>query len=265
MAQGSAIEWTEATWNPVAGCTAVSPGCKNCYAARMALRLEHMGNGGFRKYAGTAARSNGGQPYFTGKINLDPDSLDLPRRWRKPRTIFVNSMSDLFHESVPLSYIKRVFAVMQECAQHQFQVLTKRPERALELAPNLPWPENVWMGTSVETALYLERIRTLRRVPAKIRFLSLEPLLGPLARLPLAGIHWVIVGGESGPGAREMKKDWVLQIRNQCITKSVPFFFKQWGGVNKKVSGRVLEDCTWSELPSRKSSDQEEQMFAAQS
>jgi len=250
MAQGSAIEWTEATWNPVAGCTAVSPGCKNCYAARMALRLEHMGSGGFRKYAGTAARSNGGQPYFTGKINLDPDSLGLPRRWRKPRTIFVNSMSDLFHEAVPLPYVKRVFAVMQECARHQFQVLTKRPERALELAPKLPWPANVWMGTSVESALYLERIRTLRRVPAKIRFLSLEPLLGPLARLPLAGIHWVIVGGESGPGAREMKKDWVLQIRNQCITKGVPFFFKQWGGVNKKQSGRALDGRTWDELPS---------------
>ena len=182
MAQGSAIEWTEATWNPVAGCTAVSPGCKNCYAARMALRLEHMGNGGFRKYAGTAARSSGGQPYFTGKINLDPDSLDLPRRWRKPRTIFVNSMSDLFHDAVPLQYIKRVFAVMEECARHQFQVLTKRPERALELAPSLPWPANVWLGTSVESAVYFERIRTLRRVPAKIRFLSLEPLLGPLAR-----------------------------------------------------------------------------------
>ncbi len=149
MAQGSAIEWTEATWNPVAGCTPVSPGCKNCYAARMALRLEHMGNGGFRKYAGTAARSNGGQPCFTGKINLDPDSLDLPQRWRKPRTIFVNSMSDLFHEAVPLRYVKRVFAVMEECARHQFQVLTKRPERALELAPKLPWPANVWLGTSV--------------------------------------------------------------------------------------------------------------------
>ena len=245
MAQGSAIEWTEATWNPVAGCTAVSPGCKNCYAARMALRLEHMGNGGFRKYAGTAARSNGGRPYFTGKINLDPDSLDLPRRWRKPRTIFVNSMSDLFHEAVPLRYVKQVFAVMQECARHQFQVLTKRPERALELAPKLPWPANVWLGTSVESAVYFERIRTLRRVPAKIRFLSLEPLLGPLARLPMAGIHWVIVGGESGPGAREMKKDWVLQIRNQCIAKGVPFFFKQWGGVNKKRTGRFLEVKTW--------------------
>ena len=196
MAQGSKIEWTEATWNPVAGCTPVSPGCLNCYAARLALRLETMPNGTGRKYAGTARRSRDGRPVFSGVINLDKDSLELPKKWRKPRLIFVNSMSDLFHEKVSLEYIQQVFGVMQECPQHIFQVLTKRPERVEEIAESLPWPENVWLGTSVENMLYLHRIRTLQRIPAKTRFLSCEPLIGPIPRMPLKGIHWVIVGGE---------------------------------------------------------------------
>jgi protein gp37 len=248
MAQGSGIEWTEATWNPVAGCTPVSPGCLNCYAARMALRLEHINEGGCAKYAGTAKRHNG-RPVFTGRINLDPDALDLPRRWRKSKLIFVNSMSDLFHEGVPLDFIKQVFAVMKECPQHQFQVLTKRPERTLALADELEWPDNVWMGTSVENAMYLHRIDSLREVPAKIRFLSCEPLVGPIRNLPLDGIHWVIVGGESGPGARTMQPGWVERIRDCCRAKRVAFFFKQWGGVRKSVTGRCLNGKYWNQMP----------------
>lgn len=249
MAQGSRIEWTEATWNPVAGCSPVSPGCLNCYAARMALRLSHMPNGTGEKYRGTAGRARDGRPVFKGQINLDETSLDLPRSWRLPRTIFVNSMSDLFHEQVPLSYIQEVFAVMEECPQHTFQVLTKRPERTLELASELPWPSNIWMGTSVETKKYYQRIRDLQRVPAAVRFLSCEPLLGPLPRMPLAGIGWVIVGGESGPGSRPMQGSWVLQIKKQCEARGVPFFFKQWGGVNKKKTGREIEGQTFDAMP----------------
>lgn len=202
MALNSSIEWTQATWNPVAGCSPVSPGCLNCYAARMALRLEHMPNGTGRKYRGTAKRARDGRPVFSGHISLDEDALPLPKSWRLGRTIFVNSMSDLFHEAVPLPFIRRVFAVMEECPQHVFQVLTKRPERACELQNDLPWPSNVWMGTSVESMKYVERVRQLQQIRrAAIRFLSCEPLLAPLPRLPLKGIHWVIVGGESGPGA----------------------------------------------------------------
>lgn len=254
MAQGSAIEWTEATWNPVAGCTPVSPGCLNCYAARMALRLEKIEEAmgvtdtGCAKYAGTAKKHNG-RPVFTGRINLDPDALDLPRRWRKPKLIFVNSMSDLFHEGVPTEFVHRVFNVMNECPQHTFQVLTKRPERVLEMHESLPWANNIWMGTSVENAIYVHRIHTLRKVRAKVRFLSCEPLLGPLNRLPLEGIHWVIVGGESGPGARPMEATWVERIRDQCVEKGVAFFFKQWGGVQKKRTGRRLGRRTWDEMP----------------
>jgi len=248
VAQGSAIEWTSATWNPVAGCTPVSPGCLNCYAARMALRLERMHAGG-GKYGGTAGKARDGRPVFTGRVNLDESALDLPRSWKLGRTIFVNSMSDLFHAEVHEAFIRRVFAVMEDCPQHVFQVLTKRPERARELARRLPWPENVWMGTSVETAKYYERIRLLQKIPASVRFLSCEPLLGPLGRVPLSGIHWVIVGGESGPGARPMQGSWVLQIKHQCEAKGVPFFFKQWGGVRKKQTGRELEGRTWDEMP----------------
>ncbi|MBX3361488.1 MAG: phage Gp37/Gp68 family protein [Phycisphaeraceae bacterium] len=249
MAQGSRIEWTEATWNPVAGCTPVSPGCLNCYAARMALRLEHMPGSTGKKYKGTAKRAKDGRPVFSGNITLDESALDLPRSWRLGRIIFVNSMSDLFHDAVPLEYIQRVFKVMEDCPQHTFQVLTKRPNRARDLAADLPWPKNVWMGTSVESDKYFDRIRVLKRIPAKVRFLSCEPLLGPLKRMPLAGIHWVIVGGESGPGARPMEAEWVHDIKDQCEARGVPFFFKQWGGVRKHDTGRTLGGRTWDQLP----------------
>ena len=234
MAQNSSIEWTEATWNPVTGCTKVSPGCKHCYAERMALRLRAMGQPRYR---------NG------FRITLQDDVVDLPLRWRKPRRIFVNSMSDLFHRDVPVEFIGRCFDVMRRAAQHTFQVLTKRPERAAELASQLPWPGNVWMGTSVENADHVWRVGELARVPAQVRFLSVEPLLGPIPDLPLDEIHWVIVGGESGPGARPMQENWVLNIRDQCQSAEVPFFFKQWGGVNKSRTGRTLQGRTWDGLP----------------
>jgi protein gp37 len=234
MAHGSKIEWTEGTWNPITGCTKVSPGCRHCYAERMSRRLQAMGVPQYKD---------------AFRLALHPEVLDLPRRWRKPRFVFVNSMSDLFHESVPLGFVQRVFGVMQEVSQHQFQVLTKRPEIALEYAGELPWPGNVWLGTSVENAEYVWRVRTLQKIPAKIRFLSVEPLLGPIPRLPLRNIHWVIVGGESGPGARPMEEPWVTQIRDRCVTYGVSFFFKQWGGVNKKRMGRALEGRTWDEVP----------------
>ena len=247
MAQGSKIEWTDATWNPVAGCTPVSPGCLNCYAARMALRLDAMQQ---EKYRGTAHKARDGRPVFSGRVNLDHEALDVPRRWRLPRIIFVNSMSDLFHEDVPAYFINEVFSVMEECPQHTFQVLTKRPERVVEMARELPWPDNVWIGTSVETRKYYERVRLLMKVRrASVRFLSCEPLLGPLSRLPLANIDWVIVGGESGPGARPMAEAWVHEIKDQCEERDVPFFFKQWGGVNKTRNGRELDGSTWDELP----------------
>jgi len=250
MAQTSSIEWTQATWNPIAGCTPVSPGCLNCYAARMALRLANMPNGAGKKYRNTARRAKDGRPVFTGHINLDYDALDIPRRWRLGRIIFVNSMSDLFHEGVPEEYIRDVFAVMNECPQHTFQVLTKRPERALEMASSLPWPRNVWIGTSVESAAYDGRVRTLSRIGgAAVRFLSCEPLLGPLPRLPLGGIQWVIVGGESGPGARPMEEQWVLDIKEQCESVGAAFFFKQWGGVRKSETGRELEGRSWDGMP----------------
>ena len=250
MAQTSSIEWTDATWNPVAGCTPISPGCLNCYAARMALRLEQVGGATAKKYRGTAKRARDGRPVFAGRINLDEAALEIPRRWRKPRRIFVNSMSDLFHEDVPTEFIARVFAVMKECHWHQFQVLTKRPERTAELSKALPWPTNVWMGTSVESVMYTHRARTLKEVPAAIRFLSVEPLLGRIPKLPLEGIDWVIVGGESGPGARPMEPEWVTEIRDRCLERSVAFFFKQWGGVQKCRTGRKLDGDTWNQMPS---------------
>ncbi len=257
MAVGSSIEWTQATWNPVAGCTPVSPGCLNCYAARMALRLEACGEAnGCGKYIGTAKRARDGRPVFTGKINVDENALELPRSWRKPRRIFVNSMSDLFHEGVTKEFIQRVFKVMLECPRHDFQVLTKRPERARALAGELPWPGNVWMGTSVESAMYTHRITDLQHIPAQIRFLSCEPLLGPIPKLPVKDIHWVIVGGESGPGARPMEKQWVTQIRDRCLDQEVAFFFKQWGGVQKKKSGRELDRRHWDEMPATLSLDE---------
>jgi protein gp37 len=244
MAQ-SKIEWTEATWNPLAGCTVISPGCTNCYAMRLAARLAAMGQ---EKYAGTTRRS-GGRSVWTGQINLAPDALGLPRSWRTGRMVFVNSMSDLFHPEAPEAFIQQVFRVMEECRQHTFQILTKRAERLAELAPRLPWPKNLWMGVSVETSEYLWRGDYLRRVPAGVRFLSLEPLLGPLEDLKLDGIHWVIVGGESGPGARPMNIQWVRAIRDQCVAAGVPLFFKQWGGSNKKRMGRVLDGRTWNQFP----------------
>jgi len=235
MAGQSSIEWTEVTWNPVTGCTKISPGCKHCYAERMALRLEAMGQHRYR---------NG----FA--VTLHPDAIKEPLRWHKPRVVFVNSMSYLFHRDVPESFILRIFRTMEQASWHAFQVLTKRSDRLRELADRLPWPENVWMGVSVESADYVWRVEDLLQVPASVRFLSVEPLLGPIPDLPLDGIHWVIVGGESGPGARPMEAKWVRQIRSACIGDSVPFFFKQWGGVNKKRTGRTLDGRTWDAMPS---------------
>lgn len=234
MSQDSPIEWTESTWNPVTGCTRISPGCKHCYAERMARRLQAMGQPNYR---------NG------FRLTVHPHVVQAPLRWRKPRVIFVNSMSDLFHKDVPFEFVRQVFDVMERAGQHTFQVLTKRPEVALEYADRLPWPDNVWLGTSVESALYTHRIKTLRQIPAGVRFLSLEPLLGPIPNLPLRGIDWVIVGGESGPGARPMEKAWATQIRDRCLARGVPFFFKQWGGVNKKRAGRELDGRLWNEMP----------------
>jgi len=234
MGMNSAIEWTESTWNPVTGCTKISAGCKHCYAERMARRLQAMG---------TPQYANG------FKLTMQPEMLELPLRWKKGRTIFVNSMSDLFHEDLPAEYIQRVFEVMNRCPQHTFQILTKRPDIARAHAPVLTWSGNIWMGTSVENALAVHRIGSLRQLPAAIRFLSLEPLIGPLPRLPLAGVDWVIVGGESGPGARPMEADWVRQVRTQCQASGVAFFFKQWGGVNKARAGRELDGRTWEEMP----------------
>ena len=234
MASKSAIEWTESTWNPLTGCTKISPGCKHCYAERMAKRLQAMGQPNYR---------NGFQ------LTLHEHSLEIPLHWKQPQMIFVNSMSDLFHEEVPLEYILRVFATMSKASWHTFQVLTKRSDRLLELDKELLWPENVWMGVSVENQSYTFRVDHLRETHAVIKFLSLEPLLGPLANLNLSGIHWVIVGGESGPGARPIQESWVLDIRDQCLDANIPFFFKQWGGTNKKKSGRELDGKTWDELP----------------
>jgi len=234
MADSSSIEWTESTWNPVTGCTKLSPGCAHCYAERMAKRLKAMGQARYR---------NG------FKLTVHPDALEIPLRWRRPRMIFVNSMSDLFHKDVPAEFIHQCFDVMARASQHTFQVLTKRPERAARMSPDLPWPPNVWMGTSVESEKYTPRIAALVRTKARVRFLSLEPLLGAIPRLPLRGIHWVIVGGESGPKARAMEAAWVFQIRDRCVEEGVPFFFKQWGGVRKCEFGRELDGRTWDELP----------------
>lgn len=234
MATNSSIEWTQMTWNPVTGCTKVSQGCKHCYAEKMARRLKAMG---VDRY------SNGFQ------LTLHPDLIDLPRRWRQPRVVFVNSMSDLFHEEVPLQFIVRVFETMAACPQHTFQVLTKRSERLAELSGQLQWPENVWMGVSVEDQRVISRIADLRQCPAQTRFLSCEPLIGSLNDLDLAGIHWLIAGGESGPGARPMDPAWVLSLRDQCREQGVAFFFKQWGGKRKHTTGRELEGRLHSEYP----------------
>jgi protein gp37 len=234
MAQKSGIEWTESTWNPVTGCTKVSAGCKHCYAERMSERLQAMGQVNYR---------HGFQ------LTLHPHMLDLPLRWKKPQTIFVNSMSDLFHEEVPVDYVGRVFEAMRRAHWHRFQVLTKRSQRLAELDRLLVWAPNIWMGVSVENQEFRPRIDHLRRTGAYVKFLSLEPLLGPLPDLDLSAIGWVIVGGESGPQARSLNPDWVTDIRDQCRRAGVPFFFKQWGGRNKKRAGRILDGRTWDEMP----------------
>lgn len=234
MASNSSIEWTESTWNPVTGCSKISPGCAHCYAERMALRLEAMGQANYR---------NG------FRVTTHEHALALPLRWRKPQNVFVNSMSDLFHEDVPLAFIRKIFAVMQEASWHRFQVLTKRSARLVELAPFLSWPANVWMGVTVENSDYTFRIDHLRQVNAAVRFLSIEPLLGAMPNLDLSKIDWVIVGGESGPGARPMKAEWPLEIQRQCQQAMVPFFFKQWGGVNKKKAGRLLNGRFYDGMP----------------
>ncbi|MFN8499868.1 MAG: phage Gp37/Gp68 family protein [Anaerolineae bacterium] len=235
MGNHSAIEWTESTWNPITGCTKISPGCKHCYAERLALRLQAMGQ----------------RNYVNGfKLTLHERMLELPLTWKTPQMIFVNSMSDLFHDDVPLEFVQRIFDVMRRADWHTFQVLTKRSERLLELNGAIIWPPNVWMGVSVESCKYTFRIEDLRRTSAAVKFLSLEPLLGPLHDLNLEGIDWVIVGGESGPGARPVTEKWITDIRDQCLDARVPFFFKQWGGVRKKHTGRLLQGRTWDELPS---------------
>lgn len=228
------IEWTDATWNPITGCSKISPGCEFCYAERMSKRLQAMGSLNYKN---------------SFKVTCHRDSLSIPAKWRKPKMVFVASMSDLFHEKVPICFINDVFQIMNTESRHCFQVLTKRSERLAELAAKLSWTGNIWAGVSIENDQYQYRIDDLRKVPAKIRFLSIEPLLGPLPQLNLEGIDWVIVGGESGPGAREMRHEWVIDIRNQCIELSIPFFFKQWGGVNKKKAGRSLENHIWDEMP----------------
>ena len=234
MALSSSIEWTESTWNPTTGCTKVSSGCANCYAERMALRLKAMGNPNY---------DNG----FS--ITMHENVLALPLRWRKPQTIFVNSMSDLFHEDVPEQFIFRVFDVMRRADWHCFQILTKRSRRLIDLSPQLSWMPNIWMGVSVEDRDHTFRIGHLRRTGANVKFLSLEPLLEPISSLNIERIDWVIVGGESGPRSRPIEESWVIDIRNQCQDMKVPFFFKQWGGINKKKSGRELEGRTWDEIP----------------
>lgn len=254
VAQASTIEWTEATWNPVVGCRKVSAGCANCYAERMAKRLAAMaeadaanGRNSGKKAAYRRVINRHGR--WNGDVFLDYASVEAPLAWTTPRVIFVNSMSDLFHDDVCEDFIQAVFNVMNRCDRHTFQVLTKRPERARELSSRLTWTDNIWMGTSVENKVVTGRVRHLRGTHARVRFLSVEPLLGPIPRLPLTGIDWVIVGGESGPGARRMDPAWVRQIRDQCISRGISFFFKQWGGVDKKKTGRTLDGRTWDEMP----------------
>ena len=230
----SHIEWTQSTWNPTTGCTKVSPGCQHCYAERMALRLRAMGQWKYQ---------NGFE------LTLHEWALDAPLSWKRPQVIFVDSMSDLFHESVPLDFIKRVFGTMRRASWHQFQILTKRSERLVELSTLLEWPDNIWMGVSVEDRDHIFRIKHLCRTRAKTKFLSLEPLLGPLPDLDLSGIDWLILGGESGPRARPLDPPWVIDVRDQCVRANVPFFFKQWGGVARRRSGRELEGRIWNEVP----------------
>jgi len=246
MAETS-IEWTDATWNPVAGCSIISPGCTNCYAMRMAARLEAMGA---EKYFGLT-RKSGNRHVWTGGVSLDRRALDMPQRWRKPRMIFVNSMSDLFQDAVPAEFIGEVWTRMATARQHTFQVLTKRAERMAEITQILPVLPNVWLGVSVENGDHVSRLDALRRAEAAIRFVSFEPLLGSVAGADLSGVDWAIVGGESGPRARPMKQAWVREIRSLCRRHETAFFFKQWGGTNKARTGRVLDGKVWDEFPVR--------------
>jgi len=239
MAQNSGIEWTDSTWNPVTGCNKISHGCRRCYAERISLRLQAAG---VKKY------KNG----FL--VTMHKNALHEPLRWKKPRMVFVNSMSDLFHRDVSTEFILSVFQVMNQSPQHIFQVLTKRPSRVARINAQLPWAQNIWMGTSIESERWLPRLDILKNTDAHVKFLSLEPLLGPLPNLDLDGIDWVIVGGESGPRARKMRVEWVRPIRDLCVEKKVPFFFKQWGGVFKKKTGRTLDERTWDQFPAMKPS-----------
>jgi len=234
MSTKSSIEWTETTWNPVTGCTKISHGCKFCYADRMARRLQAMG---VEKYRNGFA------------VTTHPSTLKDPLKWKKLRLVFVNSMSDLFHEDVPLSFIQSVFQTMNDAYHHTFQVLTKRPSRVLEIENTLIWSPNIWLGTSIESQRWQFRLEELKKTKSQFKFLSLEPLLGPLPDIPVKGVDWVIVGGESGPGARPMQPDWVRDIRDTCVQEKVPFFFKQWGGVFKKRTGRLLDGRTWDQMP----------------
>ncbi len=254
MATSSTIEWTDATWNPVIGCRKVSAGCAHCYAERMAGRLAAMSRaetergGAGRKAHYLKVINEKGR--WNGDVYCDWSALDIPKRWRAPRMVFVNSMSDLFHEDVSEAFITAVFKTMRECPQHTFQILTKRPERAAEVSPHLDWAPNIWMGTSVENAAVRDRVKHLRKTGARTKFLSVEPLIGRIPQLPVSRIDWVIVGGESGPGARTMRQEWVVEIQRRCAAADVAFFFKQWGGVNKKKQGRELLGQTWDEMPS---------------
>lgn len=243
MADNTRIEWTDATWSPVTGCDRISDGCTNCYALTLAKRLKAMGS---------AKYQNDGDPRTSGPgfgVTTHPASLDVPRRWRKPRMVFVNSMSDLFHARVPLEFIQQVFEVMADTPQHTYQVLTKRARRLSRLAPHIEWPSNVWMGVSVEDSRVLHRVDDLRKVPAAVRFLSCEPLIGPLDGLDLTGIFWCITGGESGPNCRPINPEWVREIRDNCQRSGVAFFHKQWGGRTPKTNGRELDGRVWSEFP----------------
>lgn len=234
MATQSGIEWTHTTWNPVTGCTKISHGCKHCYAERMAKRLREMGVAKYKQGFSVA---------------LHESVLDEPLKWKSPRLVFVNSMSDLFHKSVPSDFIEQVFEVMNFASHHTFQVLTKRPTRVVQMNRGLRWTPNIWLGVSIESERWLGRLICLKETDAQVKFLSLEPLLGPLPNIQLEGIDWVIVGGESGPGARRMEAEWVREIRDHCVRRDVPFFFKQWGGVFKKRGGRVLDNRTWDQMP----------------
>lgn len=234
MAPKSKIEWTESTWNPITGCTKISEGCLNCYAERMAHRLQAMSQEKYKKGF---------------ELTLHPKELTKPLSWKKSHIIFVCSMSDLFHKDVPDEYIQNVFDVMNKAHWHTFQVLTKRSDRLASISTKLKWTPNIWMGVTVESQKYTSRISDLIQVPASVRFLSVEPMIGPIDNLPLKEVDWVIVGGESGPGARYLNPDWVLSVKDQCLDSKVPFFFKQWGGVNKKKNGRLLEGVTWSQQP----------------